>query len=41
MSIDVPSPSWDSGAIVDRVSAYGRALLHPNEIRWNRLFRVF
>jgi signal peptidase I len=41
MSIDEPSPSWESGAIIDRVSAYGSALLHPSEVRWRRLFRIF
>lgn len=41
MSIDVPSPAWESGAIVDRVSAYASALLHPGEVRWRRLFQIF
>jgi signal peptidase I len=41
MSIDVPSASWDSGAIIDRVSAYSSALLHPGEVRWRRLFQIF
>jgi signal peptidase I len=41
MSIDVPSASWDSGAIIDRVSAYSSALLHPGEVRWWRLFQIF
>jgi signal peptidase I len=41
MSIDAPSESWDPGSIGDRVSAYAKALLHPNEIRWRRLFRLF
>jgi len=41
MSIDTPSESWGSGAIGDRISAYANALLHPSEIRWRRLFRLF
>jgi signal peptidase I len=41
MSIDTQSESWGSGAIGDRISAYANALLHPSEIRWRRLFRLF
>ena len=41
MSIDTPSESWGSGAITDRVSAYANALIHPSEVRWRRLFRLF
>jgi signal peptidase I len=41
MSIDSSSEPWDSGAIGDRVSAYANALLHPSEVRWRRLFRLF
>jgi len=41
MSIDTPSESWGSGAIGDRISAYANAVLHPSEIRWHRLFRLF
>jgi signal peptidase I len=41
MSIDTPSDSWGSGAITDRVSAYANALIHPSEVRWRRLFRLF
>ena len=41
MSIDTPSESWGSGAVGDRLSAYANALLHPSEIRWRRLFRLF
>jgi signal peptidase I len=39
-SIDAPSEPWSSG-IVDRLSAYANALLHPSEVRWRRLFRLF
>jgi signal peptidase I len=41
LSIDEPSPSWESGSLVDRFSAYASALLHPGEVRWRRLFRIF
>jgi signal peptidase I len=41
MSIDTPSQPWGSGAISDRIYAYANALLHPSEIRWRRLFRLF
>jgi signal peptidase I len=41
MSIDGSSESWDSGAIFDRLSAYANALIHPSEVRWRRLFRLF
>jgi signal peptidase I len=39
-SIDAPSEPWGSG-IGERLSAYANALLHPSEVRWRRLFRVF
>ena len=39
-SIDAPSEPWSSG-LVDRLSAYANALLHPSEVRWRRLFRLF
>lgn len=41
MSIDTPSESWGSGAVGDRISAYANALIHPSEVRWRRLFRLF
>jgi signal peptidase I len=41
MSIDTPSEPWGSGAIGDRVSAYANAVIHPSEVRWRRLFRLF
>jgi signal peptidase I len=41
MSIDTQSDSWGTGAIGDRISAYANAVLHPSEIRWHRLFRLF
>src|SRR5215813_7802305 len=41
MSIETPSDPWGSGAITDRVAAYANALIHPSEVRWRRLFRLF
>lgn len=41
MSIDTPQKPWDSGQIFDRLSAYANAVIHPSEIRWRRLFRLF
>ena len=41
MSIETPSEPWGSGAILDRVSAYANAVIHPSEIRWRRLFHLF
>ena len=41
MSIDEPSPSWESGSLIDRFFAYASAVLHPGEVRWRRLFRIF
>ena len=41
MSIDEPSPAWESGSLIDRLSAYASAVLHPEEVRWRRLFRIF
>jgi len=41
MSIETPSEPWGSGAILDRVSAYTNAVIHPSEIRWRRLFHLF
>lgn len=41
MSIDTASDSWGSGAVTDRISAYANAIIHPSEVRWRRLFRLF
>jgi signal peptidase I len=40
-SIDAPPDSWDSGSITDRFLAYVNALVHPSEVRWRRIFRLF
>jgi signal peptidase I len=41
MSIDAPAGPWDSGEVKERALAYMNAALHPSEIRWHRLFRIF
>ena len=41
MSIDAPSGPWGSGEITERALAYLNAALHPGEVRWRRLFRIF
>ena len=41
MSVDAPQQAWDSGQIRERVFAYANALIHPNLVRWRRLFRTF
>ena len=40
MSVAAPSRDWESG-FLGRVSAYGRAILHPHLVRWKRLFHAF
>jgi signal peptidase I len=41
MSIDAPGAVWEPEHMSDRFAAYFNALIHPSEIRWNRLFRTF
>lgn len=41
MSIDAPEEVWDPGHIGERFAAYVRALFHPGEVRWKRLFHPF
>jgi signal peptidase I len=41
MSIEGPGEVWEPGHTGDRFATYFRALIHPREIRWNRLFRTF
>jgi len=41
MSVDAPEEAWDSGQIGERFYAYLNALVHPNEIRWRRIFHIF
>jgi signal peptidase I len=40
MSVDASGDAWN-GNVVERLLAYGNALLHPNKIRWKRLFETF
>jgi signal peptidase I len=41
MSIDAPGEVWEPGHIGERFTAYFRALIHPGEVRWDRLFHTF
>jgi len=38
--VDAKGDAWN-GDLANRLLAYGRALLHPDEIRWKRLFDTF
>jgi signal peptidase I len=40
MSVDASGKAWN-GDVLERLGAYGNALLHPGEIRWKRLFETF
>lgn len=41
LSLDAPSEAWQPGHIRERLGAYGLALLHPDHVRWRRLFVPF
>ncbi len=41
MSIDAPEDVWNPGHFGERFATYFRALIHPGEIRWKRLFHIF
>ena len=41
MSIKGPGEVWEPGHTGDRFATYLRALIHPHDIRWNRMFRTF
>ncbi len=41
MSIDAPEEVWEPGHIEQRFATYLNALIHPHEVRWNRLFHTF
>jgi signal peptidase I len=41
MSIDAPGDAWEPAHLGHRFAVYINALVHPNQIRWNRLFRTF
>jgi signal peptidase I len=41
MSIDAPEEVWEPGHLGERFAAYVNAMIHPNEVRWKRLFDTF
>ena len=41
MSIDAPEEVWEPGHIGLRFATYLNAVIHPREVRWHRLFRLF
>lgn len=42
MSIKAPDDmAWDPGHIAERFETYFSALIHPNQVRWRRLFHLF
>ncbi|MGB0034778.1 MAG: signal peptidase I [Candidatus Acidiferrales bacterium] len=41
MSIDAPEQVWEPGHVGERFATYINAVIHPREVRWNRLFHTF
>ncbi len=41
MSIDAPEDVWEPGHIGERFATYLSVVIHPGEVRWNRLFHIF
>ena len=41
MSLRAPSDAWEPGQIRERFTAYAKAIIHPDTIRWRRLFNIF
>jgi signal peptidase I len=41
MSVDASPDAWEPGQIRERFLAYANALIHPSEVRWQRLFKTF
>jgi signal peptidase I len=41
MSLDARPDAWEPGQIRGRFLAYANALLHPDSVRWSRLFHTF
>jgi len=41
MSLDANPNAWQPGHIVDRFLAYANVLIHPDTMRWKRLFHTF
>jgi signal peptidase I len=40
MSVNAPRSAWN-GTVLDRFEAYAKAVIHPGEVRWNRLLDTF
>jgi hypothetical protein len=41
MSIDANPNAWQPGHILDRFFAYANTLIHPETMRWKRIFHTF
>ena len=41
MSIDAPGEAWNPGHVRDRLFTYVNALIHPSQIRWHRILKMF
>jgi signal peptidase I len=41
LSVDAPADTWEPGQIRERFLAYGKAIVHPGIVRWQRLFHTF
>ena len=41
MSVEAPETAWQPGQLQERVLAYLNAVLHPQLVRWKRLFVTF
>jgi signal peptidase I len=40
MSLKAPREAWN-GNIGNRFLAYGEAIIHPDRVRWKRMFELF
>ena len=41
LSVDAPGEAFEPGHLRERLSAYGEAIVHPDRVRWRRLFVPF
>lgn len=41
ISLDAPSNAWEPGHTPERFMAYANAIVHPTQVRWQRLFHIF
>jgi signal peptidase I len=41
MSLQAPEEAWQPGRLRERFYAYANALIHPDLVRWRRLFTIF